>query len=452
MPHPSRPPTSRLASPGPRAVDPAVAATCALAPPSHRLENAATGALVPSANTGFRLDDPAGPGLLRAVYDEADFVVEPAQPGLFRYRRWLPARRVLDGAPGPVVWRADALGARLGLRALWVAFTGWCPARGAFARTGTFKELAACAVLAAWPRGETRAMVVASAGSTARAMLYLASRHERPVVVVVPERALPALADVGSRGPRTRVVTLAEPATYGDAIAVAGALAARPGYFPEGGARNVARRDGLGTALLAAVEAIGHLPDHYVQAVGSGTGAIGARDAARRLTHAGIGGGPMRLHLVQNDAFCPIHRAWRARLAQPPRARPPADLHAAVLSNARPPWAVGGGVREALEATDGRTWIATADEARAAGALFRACEGVDLHPAAEVGLAGLIHAARAGAIAPDEAVLFHATGGGLRARNATHPRVPVIPDRRVRGPFTDPAALARRIDHRLESP
>jgi len=57
---------------------------------------------------------------------------------------------------------------------------------------------------------------------------------------------------------------------YTDAINLAGRIAKLPGIV-EGGARNVARRDGMGTLMLDAAVTLGKMPDHYFQAVGSGT-------------------------------------------------------------------------------------------------------------------------------------------------------------------------------------
>lgn len=431
---------------------PSAAPASLTTPPHHRLRQVSSGALLP-AGPADRGGPPTPPSdassLWRAEYAEASFVVEPTQPGLFRYRRWLPSPRVLSGAPSPVAWRSAPLAAELGLRELWIAFSGHAPERGARFATGTFKELAAYAVLAAWPKGERRIMTLASAGSTARAMLHVASAHGQPVVVVVPARALPTLAQVAPPRPNARVVALGGDATYGDARAVARALAEQPGFFAEGGVRNVARRDGLGTALLAVAERFGRLPDCYVQAVGSATGAIGAFEAAQRLRRAGVEGGPMRLHLVQNEAFCPLHRAWRegARTLEP--RDPTGPLHAAVLSNPSPPWAIAGGVRDVLAASGGQTWTATAAEAREASERFLAIEGIDLHPAAAVGLAGLVRAVRAGAIGPREIVLFHATGGGRRAQRALGPLHPVEPDAVVEPPLPDPRLAARHLAHVL---
>jgi len=54
-----------------------------------------------------------------------------------------------------------------------------------------------------------------------------------------------------------------------------------------GGARNIARRDGMGTTVLSAADCIGRIPDVYFQAVGSGTGAIAAHEANERLLEDG---------------------------------------------------------------------------------------------------------------------------------------------------------------------
>ena len=102
-------------------------------------------------------------------------------------------------------------------------------------------------------------------------------------------------------------------ADYADAIELGNTIAATEGFYPEGGARNAARRDGMGTTVLAAVEASGRIPDHYFQAVGSGTGAIAAWEMSLRLQEDGrFGSGRMKLHLSQNAPFTPMTDAWEA--------------------------------------------------------------------------------------------------------------------------------------------
>ena len=84
-------------------------------------------------------------------------------------------------------------------------------------------------------------------------------------------------------------------------------------YFPEGGAKNVARRDGMSTTLLSAATTIGRIPDYYFQAVGSGTGAIAAWEANLRLIGDGrYGNHKMKLIVSQNCPFLPMFDSWKA--------------------------------------------------------------------------------------------------------------------------------------------
>ena len=69
--------------------------------------------------------------------------------------------------------------------------------------------------------------------------------------------------------------------------ASAGRSARSPRSIEEGGAKNVARRDGMGTVMLDAAVTIGRMPDYYFQAIGSGTGGIAAWEAALRLRDDG---------------------------------------------------------------------------------------------------------------------------------------------------------------------
>jgi len=337
----------------------------------YRLECLDRHQLLDETDQGFALANPAAsrPALLRAVYEEKRFAVRQGEPGLFRYRAWLPVRKSFPGAGGPVAYRSEGLGPHLGMEKLYIVFSGYWPERGAFLETCSFKELEALSVLARVPSGERRSLVVASAGNTGRSFLQIASRHGMDVTVVVPERALPAIWTTVDRRPGARLVALGGHADYFDAIALADIIAALPGFYPEGGAKNVARRDGMGTTLLCGAEAIGDIPRHYVQAVGSGTGGIGAWEMACRLREAGYGPGSCRLHLVQNEPFTPMTDAWRVGsrelpILEPEEARTRADaLHAPVLSNRKPPYGIVGGVFDALTDSRGQMYAVSRGDA-----------------------------------------------------------------------------------------
>jgi cysteate synthase len=285
--------------------------------------------------------------------------------------------------------------------------------------TCSFKELEAISVLARVPEDEERTLVVSSAGNTGRAFLQVASRHNSPVVVVVPEFALSCMWSTAPRSPTVQLVVISGNSDYYDAIQLANAISELDPFYGEGGARNVARRDGMGTTALEAAFTIGRTPDHYFQAVGSGTGGIAAWEMTLRLLADGsFGDTKTRLHLVQNAPFTLMTDSWAAsarRLATlaEDRAREQIrELHAPVLSNRFPPYSIRGGVFDALMDTDGRMYSVTNREALEAGKLFLELEGCDLDPAAEVAVAGLLNAVNGGTIPRDDTVVLNITGGG----------------------------------------
>jgi cysteate synthase len=402
----------------------------------YRLECLDRHELLDEGERGFTLANPSAsrPALLRAVYDDPRFAPRSGEPGIFRYRAWLPVRRSLGGAGGAVARRSDSLARHLGMDALWLIFSGYRPEIGATLETCSFKELEALSVLARIPEGESRSLVVASAGNTGRSFLQVASRYGFRVTVVVPERALSAIWTTVDRARQARLVALGGGADYYDAIALAELIAAQEGFYPEGGARNVARRDGMGSTLLAAAEAMGEIPAHYVQAVGSGTGGIGAWEMAMRLRAAGLGGGGCRLHLVQNEPFTPMVDAWRAG-SRELHALEPADarrrieaLYAPVLSNRKPPYGIVGGVFDALAESLGEMYAVSREEAVAAGELHERLEGCDLDPAAAVALAGMIRALDDDMIGRSDTVVLNLTGGGRRLLDAEGRIRPASPD------------------------
>ena len=350
---------------------------------------------------------PRPPAFLRAHYNDRGFTPDPVRTDIFRYRSWLPVSRVLDGAGGPVTFHSRGYGAHLGLQNLFITFSGWWPERGAAIPTGTFKENEAYAVygrIAA--AAHTNTLVVASAGNTARAFLRVASVNDFPLVVVVPGQNVPDLWTVGPRGASTVVVAVGGEADYTDAIRLAALLSDNEDFLAEGGAKNVARRDGMGTTFLSAAETMGRIPDHYVQAVGSGTGAIAAWEANLRLRAAGYPGpGRTRLHLAQNAPFRLLVDSWNDRsrtlheLDQTRAKRQIDAIDAKVLANRHPPWSPIGGLFDALTDTDGAMYAIENDAAREAGAQFEAAEGIDLAPASRVACAALEQAVRTGAIA-----------------------------------------------------
>jgi cysteate synthase len=393
------------------------------------------------------------PALLRAVYEERRLPIDAQERGLFRYRRWLPIRRTWPGAGGPVVFQSRGLAAHLKLDALFLAFSGFWPERGAELESCSFKELESLSVGARIPEGEQRTLVVSSAGNTGRAFLQTFSRQGLPALVVVPENALSQMWITGGRHPAVRLAVVGGGADYLDTIEVGNRIAALPGFFSEGGARNVARRDGMGTVMLAAAEALGQMPRHYFQAVGSGTGGIAAWEMGLRLRQDGRFGDRLpRLQLVQSEPFAIMRDAWEVGSRELPAMeeqeakRRIARIHSPVLSNRNPPYAVTGGVFDALQGSGGQTYAVSCEEAGEAGRLFESLEGSDLDAAAEVALAGLIQAVGQGKVRRKESVLLNLTGGGARRLVREIRRTRVHPDVEIASPGIGEAQLAESLN------
>ncbi|MFA6331824.1 MAG: cysteate synthase, partial [Methanoregula sp.] len=295
--------------------------------------------------------------ILRAEYCSRKLHLSPHK-GIYRYLAWLPVTAPLLPSGGPVTFTSSDLSRELGLPNLTLSFSGYFPEIGADLTTGSFKELEASPTMQRLQELGNAIPVIASAGNTGRAFAGLSARCRRPVVIVIPEKAVPRL---WTTEPAKDIFLVAVKGDYSDAIAVSNTLTTVPGCVPEGGARNVARRDGMGTVMLDAAVTMGRIPDHYFQAVGSGTGGIAAWEAAMRLIGDGRYGNRLpRLHLAQNEPFTPMVSAWEAKRREiiasedmPDAAGAIAQVMSDVLTNRNPPYSIRGGLFDALVATDG---------------------------------------------------------------------------------------------------
>lgn len=388
-------------------------------PTSYTLECVATGRTF--SDSGWILDDAecASPSLVRTVYAEKQLNPGDEKMGFYKFADWLPVRRMLAGSSAPVTYKSSKLAAELGLENLYITFNGYNPAIGAAMTTCSFKETEAYSVCARIPEGEKRVMVVASAGNTARAFAKVCSDNNIPLLLSVPADNLGALWFDKPLNPCVKLIACEKGGDYFDAIHLSNLALKSPKFFAEGGAKNVARRDGMSTTVMSAVTTIGRIPDYYFQAVGSGTGAIAAWEANMRFIADGrFGSNTMKLMVSQNEPFVPMYDAWRAdsRDMLPyddDQARRDVEIiDAKVLSNRKPPYGIRGGLYDALKATGGDILTATNDESAAAKKLFLRTEGVDIYSAAGVALASLIKAVKEGRVERDAVVMLNITGGG----------------------------------------
>ncbi len=385
----------------------------------YTLQSLVTGKLF--NDTGWLLDAPgeSKPGLIRAIYKHKQMNPKATSYGIYRFADWLPVSRMLHGSSAPVTYKSSGLASHLGLKNLYVTFSGYWPEKGVEMTTCSFKETEAYSVCGRLDPDQKKVLVVASAGNTARAFAKVCSENNIPLLLSVPEDNLDALWFEKPLNDCVKLIASRTGSDYFDAIHLSNLACQCEGFVAEGGAKNVARRDGMGTTMLSATTHIGEIPDYYFQAIGSGTGAIAAWEANIRLNADGrFGNKLMKLMVSQNHPFVPIMNAWNANSRDmlpfdDETARKEVEtIDAKVLSNRKPPYPPVGGLFDALTETKGEVLSATNEEAKQAAELFLKLEGNDIHPAASVALATLIQAVKDGKIEPEAIVMLNITGGG----------------------------------------
>lgn len=389
-------------------------------PTDYRLVNVGTGKEFEDA--GWSLADPQAPSpsLVRAVYENEKFTPRDDLKGLYRYAEWLPVRRTLRNSHAPVTYKSKGLADLLGMENLYITLSGYVPKRGARMETCSFKETEAFSVCARLPKNDKRVLVVQSAGNTARAFARVCSDNDIPVVICIPNDNISDLWFLKKLKSCVKVIATPNDTDYYDAIALGEKLCKDPRYLAEGGAKNVARRDGMGTTILSAVEVIGRIPDAYFQAVGSGTGAIAAWENACRLAKDGrFGENRMRVYCAQNSPFTLMYDSWKAGSRElvaitPEESRGKAEvILAKVLSNRKPPYSLAGGLFDVLKESNGDFYKVSNDQIVYWMLQFFNKEGYDILPAAACAVVALKNALEDGVVKRDETVMLNITGAGM---------------------------------------
>lgn len=389
-------------------------------PTKYKLVNVGTGRVFEDEGWTIADSEATSPSLVRAVYENTKFTPREDLKGLYRYAEWLPIVRTLRHSHAPVTYKSKGLASVLGMENLYITFSGYCPRIGARMETCSFKETEAYSVCARLPKKNKRILVVQSAGNTARAFAKVCSDNNIPIVICVPLDNFSDLWFKKKLSSCVKIIATPSGTDYFDAITLGDKLCKDPRYMAEGGAKNVARRDGMGTTLLSAVEVIGRIPDAYFQAVGSGTGAIAAWENAARLAADGrFGENKMRIYASQNAPFTIMYDSWKAHSRElvpmtPEEGRQKAEvILGKVLSNRKPPYSLAGGLFDVLEKSGGDMFKVSNDEIVSWVVKYFSLEGYDLFPASACAVSSLKQALDAGIVKHDETVMLNVTGGGM---------------------------------------
>ncbi|MDO5442656.1 MAG: cysteate synthase [Bacteroidia bacterium] len=389
-------------------------------PTKYQLMNVGTGRIFDDGEWTLADPEAPSPSLVRAVYENKKFTPRKDLDGLYRYAEWLPIKRTLKHSHAPVTYKSKGLAKALGMSNLYITFSGCCPKIGAGMTTCSFKETEAFSVCARIPKNNKRILVVQSAGNTARAFAKVCSDNKIPIVICIPVDNIHDMWFTKKLNDCVKIVAAPAGSDYFDAIALGDKICTDPLFMAEGGAKNVARRDGMGTTVLSAVEKIGRIPDAYFQAVGSGTGAIAAWENNMRLIEDGrFGTNKMKIFVSQNAPFTLMYDSWKADSRSlvdftPEDSRKASEIILAkVLSNRKPPYSLAGGLYDALKDTDGDVFTVTNDEIVQWIVRFYKYEGYDILPAAATAVCSVAKALEQGKIGKDDTVMINVTGGGL---------------------------------------
>ena len=376
----------------------------------------------------------SGP-LLKVVYEDKQ-LKSLNIPSFWKFLPWLPYHKLNNKfETETIVYKSTGLAHELGLKNLYIAFNGYFPEKNAKMLTCTFKELEAPPTFQRAKEKSIDSLVIASAGNTAKAFMYAAKYYDIALYVVVPYIYRNLLALPFQVPDNVIVIAINNGSDYSDSISFASRITEELGIVNEGGVRNVARRDGMGTVMLEAVSHMTRLPDHYFQAIGSGTGAIAVFEASERVIIDGRFPGKLpELHLSQNQPFTPVVNAWSSGsnelifTNETEQRSAISSVYAKVLTNRNPPYSVGGGVYDILKKSNGTMYAIDNNEAHSAGKLYETTEGVDLVPASCVVVASLLKALENKAIDPEDVILLNITGGGEKRLWEDFEKIIVEPD------------------------
>jgi threonine synthase len=385
----------------------------------------------------------AGLGNLDVVLDFDAILAEtsPTQIGesrrasLWRYLPLLPvddpgfAHTPLGAAGGTPLYRAERLGARLGLTQLLVKDDGRNP-------TASFKDRASAVVVARARESGAQVIVTASTGNAGAALAGMAAAVGHAAVIFAPETAPPAkVAQLLMFGAHVLLVR----GNYDQAFDLSVAAAHEFGWYCRNTGYNPFTVEGKKTASYEICEQLGPAlgrpagaawaaPDRLFVSVGDGNIIAGLHKGLKDLCALGWIDHMPKLMGVQAEGSAACANAWAANTETiaPVAANTLADSISVDLPR--------DGVRavRAVRETGGAFITVGDDEILAAMAALGRDVAVFAEPAGAAAQAGLAKAAAQGLVQPNEVIVVMNTGNGLKdvksAMRAVPPAGVVDPD------------------------
>lgn len=298
---------------------------------------------------------------------------------------------------------ARALGKAIGLPWLYLKDETVLPTR-------TTKDRMAVVVLSFFQEVGVREFAISSTGNSSTALARF-SRHY-PGCRIYLFTAEDFLGRLDLDETEQTVVFALRGATFVEAFAEAADFARRRGIVSDRGFFNPARREGLKTAFLEAVECIERPIDWYVQAVSSAMGVYGTYKGAKELLALGRIGRLPRLLCVQQETCAPMVRAFEAgsEVIRPQDiVERPHGIAQAILRG--DPSRVYPYMRRIVLESGGAFVAVGEAQIREARRMVEELEGLGPCFTASAAMAGLIRLARLGRLSPGQTVLVNLSGG-----------------------------------------
>ena len=347
--------------------------------------------------------------------------IEAGPPSVWRYQDLLPvlsedpALRVDLGTGCTPLRPAPRLGARLGLRDLWLKDDTRNP-------TGSFKDRVVTMALSAGRALEIDTFACASTGNLANSVAGHAAAIGADAYVFIPaDLEQGKVVNSAVYGPHLVAVD----GTYDDVNRLCAEIADEQGELGTWGFVNVNLRafyaEGSKTIGFEIAEQLGwRFPDHVVGPIASGSMFTKIRAAFAQLRNLGLVTGELpRMSGAQATGCSPVAEAF-ARGSRDVRPQQP-DTIAKSLAIGNP--ADGTYAVQAALETGGAIGHVTDEEVVDGIRLLAETEGIFGETACGVTIANLRRFAESGHVAADETVVAVLSGHGLKTLEAVAPEV-----------------------------
>ncbi len=326
---------------------------------------------------------------------------------IWRYKPLLPVKADSPTPPLTVGWtplyRADRLGASLGLKHVWVKDEGRQP-------SASFKDRASVIAVVKAQECGAEIITTSSTGNAGAALSVQCASVGQKNVIFVPESAPPAkVAQLLVCGSTVILVR----GTYDDAFELCAQAAKEFGWYNRNTGYNPYMSEGKKTASLEICEQLGwDAPDRIFVSVGDGCIIGGLHKGLRDLMALGWIKKMPKLMGVQAAGSAALYDAWRTGIDA--MEMTPIDAHtiADSISAGLPADRIKG--LAAVRKTDGAYIKVTDEEILAAIPVLARGSGVFAEPAGAAAYAGLVKAIADGLVDPEERIVVLATGNGLK--------------------------------------